>query len=260
MAFVLTNDQATQLVALDLESDTTNNIEGLSGTIADVDGYTGVVDDVEGLTGVIDAVCGTAAGFAIDSFATSVGVQEIGAIVATPAFTAAYSLAPDLVELDDSDGTPTKDVTATPNAFTSDGTFQKTANNAVVTFTLSAERNAVQDSAQASIAWRPRTYWGAGGAALLTEAEIEALTGNHLDSNYATTFSLGAAGPTTYGWYCFPQSYDPGDAAQFQVGPFVGGWQKIGVVSVTNPNGVTQDYACWRTDNPGLGAIDVTVF
>ena len=33
-----------------------------------------------------------------------------------------------------------------------------------------------------------------------------------------------------------------------------------GVVSVTNPKGVTQDYACWRTDFPGLDQLTVTVF
>ena len=64
--------------------------------------------------------------------------QEVGATVATPAFTASYNRTPDTATLTDSEGTPAKDVSSTPTSFSSNGTFQKTVNNQSVTFTLSA--------------------------------------------------------------------------------------------------------------------------
>ena len=223
---------------------------------------TGVIKEVDVIQGEIDSVIVVVApeDETIDSFTTGTTVFEIGATVATPAFTATYSAVPDLAVLTDTEGTPAKDVTSTPNAFSSDGTFQKTTNNGAVTFTLTADFPVNQAVANRAISWRPRTYWGIGGAALLTEAQVEALGNDQLDNNFAAVFSPDAPGDTDYVWYCFPQSYDPGDGAQFQVGLFVGGWVKVGVVSITNANGVTQDYACWRTDFPKLGSFTVTVF
>lgn len=247
MAFVITNDPSVQLVTGSLEDPTVNNISEITGSMV----------SVSQLTGTIEAVCGASAGFQIDTFVTAVATQESGASVATPAFTATYSIAPDAAVLTDNDGSPSKDVISNPYSFSSDGTFQKT--NATVTFTLTADRGAVQDTAVESIAWQSRTFYGIGTAALLNEAQIEALT-NQLDGNYNAVLGFNAPGASDYAWYCFPQSYDPTDAAQFQVGPFVGGFQKVGVVSVTNANAVTQDYACWRSDFPALGSITVTVF
>lgn len=59
---------------------------------------------------------------------TMVGAQtvEVGATVATPAFTASYAGGPATsVTLTDSAGTPSKDVTSTPTSFASDGSFQR---------------------------------------------------------------------------------------------------------------------------------------
>lgn len=201
--------------------------------------------------------------FDITAFAVVGGsISEIGATVLTPSFSASYATPPglpDVATLTDSEGTPAKDVTATPESFSSDGTFVKTGNNDTVAFTLAAELAGVQDNAIAYLRWRPRTYWGVGGAALLTEAEIESMD-NHLDNNFATTFPADAPGAADYVWYSFPQSYDPGDNATFQVGQFPGGFYKAGVVSVTNVHGIAQDYACWRSDYPQLGTITVQVY
>ena len=252
--FVITNSVTTQLVIVgELGGGDTVVYEGIQATVD-------ALDEVQAQIDLRACQYVEPETFSILTFAADTPVVEVGATVASPSFTASYENPTTLVELDDDEGTPTKDVTSTPAAFASDGSFQKTANNDSVQFTLDATRITLNDTANTSIAWRPRTFWGLGGAALLTEAQIEALAGNALDNNFNRTFSVNAAGATDYVWYCFPQSYDPTDAATFQVGVFPGGFQKIGVVSVTNPNGVVQNYACWRSDFPQLGSITVQVF
>lgn len=256
MPFVITNDPATQLV---ISGELGG---GGGGDTLIVEPIMGEVRAVDEVTANLDCVILTdvaPGAFQILTFATSTPTQEIGATVIAPAFTASYSTPPAAATLTDNDGNPPKNVTSTPTAFTSNGAFAKTVNNASVSFTLQADLAAESDSAGASIAWRPRTYWGIGGAALLTEAQIEALANSQLDNNFAAVFSPNAPGAGDYVWYCFPQSYDPTDAAQFQVGPFIGGFTKMGVVSVTNVHGVTQNYACWRSDFPQLGSFTLTV-
>lgn len=257
--FVLGNDVHAQLVALDLEADTVLVVEGITGTLVEEEAWVGVVEDVEDLAGTIDAICGAVAGFEIASFGPS-RILEVGDTLTAPSFVATYTMAPTSASLTDDDGSPAKDVSATPTSFASDGAFTKTSNNAVVTFTLTAARDAVIDIATVAARWQARTYWGIGGAALLTEAQIEALAGDQLDSDFATTFAVDAPGPSDFVWYCFPQSFDPTDAAIFQVGQFPGGFVKVGVVTVTNSNGVAQSYSCWRSDFPALGSIAVQVY
>lgn len=262
MVTVLTVDPATQLVNLPTEVRTTV-YEGITGVVNAMDRVTGVLVEIGDLQGDLELLTCDFLGtdvFNILTFATPVAsIQEVGAPIATPAFTASYDEAPTLVELNDSDGSPTKDVTATPTAFNSDQTFTKVINNDQVVFILDAARGAVVDQKQVTIDWQPRVFWGLGAAGLLTEAEIEALAGNALAPDRDRVFSANSAGPTDYVWYCFPQGYDPSDAVVFQVGAFAGGFVKVGVVSVTNPNGVVQNYACWRSDFPQLGSISVTV-
>lgn len=262
MVTVLTVDPATQLVNLPIEVRTIA-YEGIIGVVKEVAAITGVLEEIGDLEGTLELLTCEFAGtdvFNILTFATLEAlIQEVGTPLATPSFTASYDETPTLAELDDSDGSPTKDVTATPTAFDSDQTFTKVNNNDQVVFTLDAARGAVVDQKQVTIAWQPKVFWGLGGASILTEAEIEALAGNALASDRDRVFAVNAAGSGDYTWYCFPQSYDPSDAAVFQVGSFAGGFVKVGTVSVTNPNGVVQNYACWRSDFPQLGSISVTV-
>ena len=197
---------------------------------------------------------------AITSFMPCTASVELGATLNSPAFVATYLGTVVSATLTDDDGNPAKNVTPSPTSFSSDASFQKTTNNDSVEFTLSAIVNGGAANATADIFWRPRTYSGVvAQSTLLSEAQIEGLVNTGLDDDYTTSFSVSAPGAGDYVWYCFPQAYDPTDSAVFQVGLFVGGFMKIGVQSVTNTYGVTQDYACWRSNNPGLGPITVQV-
>jgi len=194
--------------------------------------------------------------FAISSFSAVASVVEVGASVVQPDFTAAYNRTPDTATLDDDEGSTQKDVISTPTSFFSDETFQKTANNDAVQFTLNADEAGDADSSNANISWQPRTYWGVGVDGLSTEADIEALANNALDNNRQRTFSV-TAGAGEHIYYSYPESYGAGT---FFVGGFEGGFELVSdSISVTNAEGVTQDYRLYKSTNPNLGTTTVQV-
>ncbi|MDB4278007.1 hypothetical protein N9917_00095 [Deltaproteobacteria bacterium] len=196
--------------------------------------------------------------FAISSFSASTGTVEVGSSVVTPSFTASYVRTPDTATLDDSDGTPQKDVIGTPTAFSSNGTFSETVLNASVTFTLAATETATggSDSDNASITWSPRTFWGVDVDGLSTEADIEGLANSALDNNRNRTFTV-SPGAGEHIYYAYPASYG---AATFTVGGFTGGFVLVSAtLSVTNPFGVTGDYRLYKSVNANLGATTVVV-
>lgn len=196
--------------------------------------------------------------FAINSFNTGIGLIEVSDTVATPAFTASYVRTPDVANLTDTEGTPIKDVSGSPTAFTSNGTFQKNAINATVTFTLSASETATggSDTANRTLTWAPRTFWGPDVDGLSTEADIEALPSSALDTNRARSFTVTAnAGEHIY--YAYPDAYG---AATFTVGGFAGGFVLVSsTISVTNPFGFTTNYRLYKSVAAGLGTTTVTV-
>ena len=194
--------------------------------------------------------------FDITSFALGTSVVEIGQSIVTPSFTAAYNRTPTTATLTDDEASPPKDVTATPTAFSSDGTFQKTANNDSILFTLTAIEDGENDTGQATLSWRPRTYYGVDVDGLSTEADIEALATSQLDNNRNITFTVNpGAGEHIY--YAYPASYG---AATFTIGGFEGGFTLVSdAISVTNAHGVTQNYRLYKSVNPNLGSTTVVV-
>ena len=196
------------------------------------------------------------ADFDITGFSPGVAVLEVGASVISPNFGATYNRTPDTATLTDDEGTPAKDVSGTPLAFTSDATFLKTANNDSVLFTLSATEDGDPDARNTSIAWQPRTFIGVDVDGLSTEADIESLSTQQLDSNRQTTFNI-TAGAGQHIYYAFPSSYG---TPTFFVGGFEGGFVlQAGAVSVTNAFGVTQTYDLWKSTNANLGNTTVVV-
>ncbi len=184
------------------------------------------------------------------------GTVEVGATVTTPAFTASYvDGPPDTATLTDTEG-HTKDVTSTPTSFASSNNFTKTANNATVTFTLTADKGDEEDTSQATYAWRPRVFYGVASAGVDTEAEVEALPSSALASSRAATLSV-SPGAGQYIYYAYPASYG---AATFTVGGFEGGFDLVNAtLSITNSNGVTQDYRLYKSTNANLGSTTVVV-
>ncbi len=186
------------------------------------------------------------------------GTLEVGNSVVNPAFTASYTGGPaTAATITDNDGNPPLTLSSPFTAGTMPHTYSKTANNASVTFTLSASKGAINDTAQASYAWRPRVYYGvSSNGSGNSEAFIEALASSALASSRATSLSVNA-GSGEYIYYAYPASYG---AATFTVGGFEGGFDLISAtISVTNAHGVTQDYRLYRSTNPSLGSTNVVV-
>lgn len=197
-----------------------------------------------------------ATAYAITAFAASVPVLEVGATATTPAFTAAHSPTPTTLLLTNTDNGESKDVHATPTSLASSQNYTKTTNNATVSFTITGSDGISSANRSASIAWRPRVFWGAAAHGVTTEAGIEALSGSGLQSSRAGTFAVNATGSLKIYWAA-PASYG---TPTFTVGGFSGGFTLVSAtISVTNANSVTQNYQLWESDSPGLGSISVVV-
>lgn len=193
--------------------------------------------------------------FAITGFATSTVTQEIGATVASPvAFTATYTHTPTHASVIDDQGHSAVDVHTTPTAFSYAHSYTKTANNDVVTFSLTADNDGTPDNKDTTITWRPKIWWGIGSG-IVDQTGIETLTNSALMASRDKTFT---ANPSSgeYIYYCYPAAYG---AATFHVDGWEGGFDLIDdAVSVTR-NGVTQDYNIYRSHNPNLGTTTVVV-
>jgi hypothetical protein len=202
------------------------------------------------------AVWGGAAAYSITGFAASAAVLEIGATASNPAFTATHSRTPTSLLLTNTDNGESKNVVGTPTSFSSSQNYTKTANNATVTFTITGSDGVSPANRSASIAWRPRVYWGVAAHGLNSEAGIEGLSSSALQASRAASHTVNATGSTRVYWSA-PTSYG---TPTFTVGGFSGGFTLVSnSISVTNTNGVAQNYQLWESDSAGLGPITVVV-
>lgn len=121
-----------------------------------------------------------------------------------------------------------------------------------------------------SVSWRWRLFYGTNANTSLTEANIEALTNNNLDTVFAGTYTFVAG---NYKYFAFPSAFGvvglfkdaDTQLAVAMAGPAEGYTTTSGnglyyqVVSVTNAHGVTHNYNVYRTRNILNGAITITV-
>lgn len=216
----------------------------------------GIIAADPNIVGTIVEDCAVPA-FSVTSFSALVAsLLEVGDSSITPTFNAAYNRTPTSAVLTDDDGTPAKDVTATPLSFSSDGTFTKTVNNSTVTFTLTASDAAGPDTGQAVFTWRPLVFTGiTANAGPYTEADVEALITQNLAATSA--FSGTVAPVNQYIVHAYPASYGALLPTNFEIGSFgPGDMTEVQVaLSVTNAFGNTQDYRVARSDN----LIDTTI-
>jgi len=177
---------------------------------------------------------------------------EIGAQLINPTFTATYSPigTETSATLQDNDGNPVQNVLALPNPLTMPFTYQRDTIGGSVTWTLNASDGVNNDSDNVSATWLPRVYWGVdANPALATEADIEGLTNNGLQSNKALNFTFSAT--NEYVYYGFPTAF-PAAPLDFQIGPFPGGFiQQVASVNVTanTPGAPVLTYQLWRSTN-----------
>ena len=96
-------------------------------------------------------------------------------------------------------------------------------------------------------------YYGVSAAETdaIDEAAVKALTAKPVTDTAAGAYDVNAAGDNDYVLFALPASMK---APTFNAGGFDGGFTKAKTVGV---DGV--DYDVWRSDNPGLGQLTVTV-
>lgn len=180
------------------------------------------------------------------------GFAEVGQYFTHARFKALYDFSPVSVLLDDNDGNATKDVSATPGAFFSDGYFQKNSFGQTVTFTLTAD--GYTDTFP--VKWAQRNYYGTGSAGSNSAAFITGLNSDVTDTIDAL-FTVNA-GATDKIYFAYRTGYG---TPTFYVNGFEGGFTLVSTtISVTNPYGFTENYTLYESDNTGLGITSVEVF
>ncbi len=193
------------------------------------------------------------------TFGTPTSTVELGAIVATPPFTASYNrpaaITPGSEILTDTEGTPAKDVSATPASFTSNGIFQATGIGDSVTFHLAAhDENGLAKTVSTAITWKPHNYYGTGDPGQTGGAFILALQNSFYSTARQADFNVTAAtGKTIY--YAHPQSEG---LASFKIGGF-SVTMIVTLTNLTNSYNMTTPYYLYESETSGLGATEVVV-
>jgi hypothetical protein len=197
--------------------------------------------------------------FAISSFTVSPTEVEIGYSVSPATFTASYNRSATGVTVDDGGG-PTA-VTLPATSFTKTGPYSKTALNATQGFTLSAGDGYTPVTATASIAWRPRVYYGVSAIPGIYDAAfITGLATWLLAAARQRTIAFNSP-PGTKMYYAYPSSYGgvPANFIDNDTG-FPAGFTKVASgVAVTNAYSVVTSYDIWESNQIGLGAVNVRV-
>jgi len=196
-------------------------------------------------------------GLVITGFNVSVGLLETGQIINNPSFSASYNTAPDSVTLINNADAESKDVSGTPNSFSSSHSFQKNVPNQSVTFTITATLSgSANATANASITWGQKNFWGVSSTPANTEAFIEGLASNSLSTSRNASFSVNATAGTKI-YYACPTRYG---TPSFSVGGFTGGFiQRATGISVTNAQGFIENYDLYESVSVGLGPTTVNV-
>lgn len=198
------------------------------------------------------------AGFNINNFGGG-SLQEIGATVTNPFFTAAYSTTPTSAQITNTDniGSP---LTLT-NPFTSGtvtGAFTHTTASTTL-FTLTAVGSSTKTATQ-NIVWAPRTFSGAGTAGATgatasgTNAVLTGATGTLAGPNLN---NQGSYTCTASGNYCYVLMI--GGSHTFTSSGFGVPMNTPTAVNVTNANGSVVQMYLYQTTNALSGAFTLVV-
>jgi hypothetical protein len=106
-----------------------------------------------------------------------------------------------------------------------------------------------------SLTFLNNVYFGdAPAPGAINSAFINTLS-KALQSNRSRVFDSNA-GASTYAWFAHREALG---TAVFSVGGFIGGFEAPVTVSVTNSSGFTENYKVYRSTNPNIGPVTITV-
>ncbi len=180
-----------------------------------------------------------------------------GATVTNPGFAASYNQLATVVSLTDTEGN--NDPIALPGTgFISPHAVTKNAYGASWGFTLHATgpTGTGSDTAGASIVWGQNVFFGS--------AVDPGVYNSAFANSLGATLKLGPQGTYHYNTLAGQSAFFWTRTAfgltvsNFFVGGFPFACSKVAsAVNVTNANGITEQYDCFRSDNTGLGAFDL---
>lgn len=195
--------------------------------------------------------------FAITGFAKSgATLVLVGATVATPSFVASYNQAATAVTLSDTDGN--SDAIALPGtAIVSPHSFTKTVYGQSVTFTDTATGPTGSAAANVVLSWGQDVFFGSAvdpGAGGYNSAFANSL-GAVLKLAPTGTYAFNTGGSQNA--FIMVRSAFGYTPASFTVNQFPFACSKVATASVTNANGIAENFDFFRSDNVGLGAFNL---
>lgn len=107
-----------------------------------------------------------------------------------------------------------------------------------------------------NINWGSYMYFGTSNKDTLTEDDIKALSNKEMSSNYKRSYNFGAGG---YKYVCYPNKLGTWKDSFNSSNKLPVPMTRLANVNVTNGNGVTQEYAVYRTSNVLGGSLAVTL-
>lgn len=107
-----------------------------------------------------------------------------------------------------------------------------------------------------NVNWWWRIYWGTSPNTSLTEAQIEALANNRLDTNVPGNYSFAAG---DYKYFAWPSLFVQPASFKDQATSLDVPMESPDIVSVTNVNGITTNYSVYRTTNIIGSSITIVV-
>lgn len=125
------------------------------------------------------------------------------------------------------------------------------------TFTLTASDGKNSVSANKSVSFKHKVYWGAASEPVsFDSAFILALTGKKFATNYKGSYAM-TLGEGQYGYLAYPASW--GTVSSWYIGGFEITTHDCGTIEFTNASGNTTTFRITRTTQPGLGSISIEV-
>lgn len=168
--------------------------------------------------------------FALSSFSLTPVTTEMGATVSTVSLAWATNYPPDTVSINQGIGAITP-----PTNTTYDHTGQAITTNR--TYTITAVRNGVTKTANATVGFQNQYYWGVHTAQTTDEAIIKAMT-KTLSGSRGRTVTFDCTGGR-YFHIAYPSRLG---AASFSINNLTYSDVTLTVVSITNSSGFTENY------------------
>jgi len=177
---------------------------------------------------------------------------ELNDTLSTPAFTAEYTVTLNKLEsviLTDDQGNPQKNVTSSPDSFSSDQSYTRGSFGDKVIITLNAINNKlITRTSSITFTWTQNVYWGVDVAIL--PSQVTGLSNKELTTSRSKRIAV-TAGVGQYIYYGCRTAYG---VPLFTVNEISGGFHLLGITTL---NG--ESFSVYQSDQVNLGSTNVSI-